>query len=60
MLVVIVLDEVELAVCYSRKFVLEPVWMRGRPSLRQQSIIDTLLMAVSGNVHVDNTNIRCS
>ena len=44
---------------------LEPEWTRVRPSLKQKSIIDYIitdphLMAVSGNVHVDNTDIGCS
>ena len=44
---------------------LEPEWTRVRPSLKQKSIIDYIitdpqLMAVSGNVRVDNTDIGCS
>ena len=41
---------------------LEPEWTRVRPSLKQKSIIitDLQLMAVSWNVHVDNTDIGCS
>ena len=59
------LNEVEMVVCNDRKFMLEPEWTRVRPSLRQKSIIDYIitdpqLMAVSGNVHVDNTDIGCS
>ena len=43
----------------------EPEWTRVRPSLKQKSIIDyvitdTQLMAVSGDVHVDPTDIGCS
>ena len=43
----------------------EPEWTRVRPSLKQKSIIDygitdAQLMAVSGNVHVDTTDIGCS
>ena len=62
MLVVIsFLNEVEMVVCNGRKFMLEPEWTRVRPSLKQKSIIDYIitdpqLMAVSGNVHVDNTD----
>ena len=41
----------------------ENLW--SSPSLKQKSIIDYIimdsqLMAVSGNVHVDNTDIGCS
>ena len=59
------LNEVELVVCNGRKFMLEPEWTRVRASLKQKSIIDYIitdhqLMAVSGNVHVDNTDIGCS
>ena len=59
------LNEVEMVVCNGRKFMLEPEWTRVRPSLKQKSIIDYIitdpqLMAVSGNVHVDNTDIGCS
>ena len=59
------LNEVEMVVCNGRKFMLEPEWTRVRPSLKQTSIIDYIitdpqLMAVSGNVHVDNTDIGCS
>ena len=54
-----------MVVCNGRKFMLEPEWTRVRPSLKQKSIIDYIttdpqLMAVSGNVHVDNTDIGCS
>ena len=43
----------------------KPEWMRVRPSLKQKSVIDYVitdaqLMAVSGNVHVDITDIGCS
>ena len=43
----------------------KPEWTRVRPSLKQKSIIDYVitdaqLMAVSGNVHVDITDIGCS
>ena len=56
------LNEVEMVVCNGRKFMVEPEWTRVRPSLKQKSIIDYIitdpqLMAVSGNVHVDNTDI---
>ena len=59
------LNEVEMAVCNGRKFLLELEWTRVRPSLKHKSIIDYImtdpqLMAVSGNVHVDNTDIGCS
>ena len=59
------LNEVEMVVCNGRKFMVEPEWTRVRPSLKQKSIIDYIitdpqLMAVSGNVHVDNTDIGCS
>ena len=59
------LNEVEMVVCNGRKFMLEPEWTRVRPSLKQKSIIDYIitdpqLMAVSGNVRVDNTDIGCS
>ena len=66
MLVVIsFLNEVEMVVRNGRKFTLEPEWTRVRPSLKQKSIIDYIithpqLMAVSGNVHVNNTDIGCS
>ena len=58
-------NEVEMVVCNGRKFKLEPEWTRVRPSLKQKSVIDYIitdpqLMAVSGNVHVDNTDIGCS
>ena len=56
------LNEVEMN---GRKFMLEPEWTRVRPSLKQNSTIDFIitdpqLMAVSGNVHVDNTDMGCS
>ena len=59
------LNEVELVVCNGRKLVVEPEWTRVRPSLKQKSIIDYViadaqLMAVSGDVHVDTTDIGCS
>ena len=51
------LNEVELVVCNGRKLVVEHEWTRVRPSLKQKStidyiIMDSQLMAVSGNVHV--------
>ena len=54
-----------MVVCNGRKFMVEPEWTRVRPSLKQKFIIDYIitdpqLMAVSGNVHVDNTDIGCS
>ena len=59
------LNEVELVVCNGRKLVVEPEWTRVRASLKEKSTIDYIitdpqLMAVSGNVHVDNTDIGCS
>ena len=48
-----------MVVCNGRKFMLEPEWTRVRPSLIF-IITDPQLMAVSGNVHVDNTDIGCS
>ena len=56
------LNEVEMVVCNGRKFMLEPEWTRVRPSLKKAKvhniITDPQLMAVSGNVHVDSTDIR--
>ena len=54
-----------MVVCNGRRFMLEPEWTRVRPSLKQKSIIDYIitypqLMAVSGNVHVNITDIGCS
>ena len=48
-----------------RQLVSEPEWTRVRPSLDQKSVIDYILMdeqlmAVSGNVIVDSTDIGCS
>ena len=54
------LHEVELVACNGRQLVLEPEWTRVRPSLDQKSVIDYILMAVSGNVIVDSTDIGCS
>ena len=59
------LNEVELVVCNGRSLVVEPEWTRARPTLKQMSIIDYVitdgqLMAASGNVQVDNTDIGCS
>ena len=56
------LNEEESVVCKGRKLVVEPEWTRVRPSLKQKSkiITDPPLMAVSRNVHVDNTDIGCS
>ena len=59
------LNEVELVVCNGRNLVLEPEWTRVRPTIKQMSIIDYVLtdaqlMAASGNVQVDNTDIGCS
>ena len=54
------LTEVEMVVCNGRRFMLEPEWTRVRSSLKQKYYIitDPQLMEVSGNVHVDNTDIR--
>ena len=59
------LHEVELVACNGRQLVSEPEWTRVRPSLDQKSVIDYILMdeqlmAVSGNVIVDSTDIGCS
>ena len=59
------LREVELVACNGRRLVSEPEWTRVRPSLDQKSVIDYILMdeqlmAVSGNVIVDSTDIGCS
>ena len=59
------LNEVELVVCIGRKRIVKPEWTRVRPSLKHKSIIDYVitdaqLIAVSGNVHVDTTDIGCS
>ena len=59
------LNEVELMICNGRKLVSEPEWTRIRPSLKQKSIIDYIitdvqLLQVSGNVHVDRTDIGSS
>ena len=59
------LNEVELMICNGRKLVSEPEWTRVRPSLKQKSIIDYIitdaqLLEVSGNVHVDRTDIGSS
>ena len=59
------LNEVELMICNRRKLVSESEWTRIRPSLKQKSIIDYIitdaqLLEVSGNVHVDGTDIGSS
>ena len=59
------LNEVELMICNGRKVVSEPEWTRIRPSLKQKSVIgyiitDGQLLEVSGNVHVDGTDIGSS
>ena len=56
------LNEVELMICNGRKLVSEPEWTRVRPSLKQKSIVDYIitdaqLLEVSGNVHIDRTDI---
>ena len=58
-------NKVELTICNGRKLVSEPEWTRIRPSLKQKSIIDYIitdaqLLEVSGNVHVDGTDIESS
>ena len=52
-------------ICNGRKLVFEPEWTKVRLSLKQKSIIDYIitdaqLLEVSGNVHVDGTDIRSS
>ena len=52
-------------ICNGRKLVFEPEWTRVKLSLKQKSVIDhiitdALLMEVSGNVHVDGTDIGSS
>ena len=59
------LNEVELVVYNGRCLVVEPEWTRVRPTLIQMSTIDYVitdaqLMAASGNIQVDNTDIGCS
>ena len=59
------LNEVELTICNGRKLVSEPESTRVRPRLKQKSIIDYIitdaqLLEVSGNVHVDGTDIGSS
>ena len=59
------LNEVEMTICNGRKLVTEPEWTRVRSSLKQKSIIDYIitdaqLLEVSGNVHVDGTDIGSS
>ena len=56
------LTEVELVVCNGCEFTVEPQWSRGRPSLKQRSIIDykvidSNLLQVPGSVQVDKTDI---
>ena len=56
---------VELMICNSKNLTSEPEWTRVRPSLKQKSIIDYIitdaqLLEVSGNVHVDSTDIGSS
>ena len=52
-------------ICNGRKLVSEPEWTRIRHSLKKKSIIDYIitdaqLLEVSGNVHVDGTDIGSS
>ena len=59
------LNEVELVACNDRKLVVEPEWTRARPSLKQKSIIDYIIMdgdsrKASGDVHEDSSDIGCS
>ena len=59
------LNEIELMICNGRKLVSEPELTRVRSSLKQKSIIDYILtdaqlLEVSGNVHVDGTDIGSS
>ena len=59
------LNKVELMICNGRKLASEPEWTRIRPSLKQKSIIDYIisdaqLLEVSGNVHVEGTDIGSS
>ena len=59
------LNEVELVACNGRKLVVEPEWTRVRPSLKQKSIIDYIIIdgnsrKASGDVHVDSSDIGCS
>ena len=56
---------VELMICNGSKLVSEPESTRVRPCLKQKSIIDFIitdaqLLEVSGNVHVDGTDIGSS
>ena len=56
------LNEVKLMFYIGRKLVYEPEWTRVRHRLKQKSIIDYIitdaqLLEVSGNVHVDGTDI---
>ena len=55
---------VEMLACNGRQLVSEPQWTRLRPSLDKNTVIDYILkdeqlMAVSGNVLVDSTDIGC-
>ena len=54
-------------ICNGRKLVSEPEWTRVRPSLKQKSLIEYIttciaaqLLEVSGNMHVDGTDIGSS
>ena len=52
-------------ICNGRNLVPDPEWTRIRPSLKQNSIIDYIitdaqLLEVSGNVHVEGTDIGSS
>ena len=59
------LNEVKSIICNGRKLVSKPKWTRIRPSLKQKSIIDYIitdaqLLEMTGNVHVDGTDIGSS
>ena len=54
------LNEVELMICNGRKLVFWPEWTWIRSSLKQKSITDAQLLEVSGNVHVEGTDIGSS
>ena len=54
-----------MMICNGRKLASEPEWTRIRPSLKHKSIMDYIitdaqLLEVSGNVHVDGTDIGSS
>ena len=55
---IFLLHEVEVVACNGRQLVSEPEWTRVRSKI--YILMDEQLMAVSGNVLVDSTNIGCS